>query len=243
MFEKFSDYMHYLLFGPLKKAAKAANQFHIFLKVIGKLADQTKQDIFRVREEAMIISASERMLEIHGQDRDMRRLKGESVENYRLRLMMKHRIAEMAGSNSGILLSLQTLGYEQSYIEPYRLYDPDRWAEFIIYLAGKNPSGINDISIIDSEVMKVKPASGKPSYAVEEQNRLVIRSNFQSGQSNYKLCNTFVCGDWPTQANLGRLEKSDSAIRSHFAFRSVQYPLTDTILASKKLYQPRGEQT
>ncbi|EES73438.1 hypothetical protein POTG_01733 [Paenibacillus sp. oral taxon 786 str. D14] len=240
MFEKFGDYMYHLLFGPLKKVAKAKNQLYIFLKVIGKLADQTKQDILRVREESMIISASELMLEQHGQERGMRRLKGESVENYRMRLMMKHKIAELAGTEQGILLSLRMLGYEQSYIEPYRLYDPERWAEFIIYLAGKNPSGVNDIAVIDSEVMKVKPASGKPSYAVEEQNRLMIRSAFQSGYSGYALCNTFACGTWPTQSNFGSLAQSDAAIKSQFAFGQVQYPLADTIRASEKLYQPRG---
>lgn len=243
MFDKFADYMYHLLFGPLKKMAKARNELYTFLKVMGKLADQTKRDILRVREESMVISASERMLEKHGQDRGMRRLRGESAENYRLRLMMKHKIAEQAGTTAGILLSLQTLGYEQSYVEPYRLYDPDRWAEFIVYLAGKNPSGINDIAVIDSEVMKVKPASGKPSYASEEQNNLVIRSTFQAGMSNYRLCNTFVCGTWPAQSNLGRMEQSDAAIRSQFTFGSVQYPLTDTILASEKFYQAKGDQT
>lgn len=58
MFEKFSDYMYSLLFTPLKKVRQAVNQFYLFFKVVGKLFDDTKADIFRVREESMIASAS-----------------------------------------------------------------------------------------------------------------------------------------------------------------------------------------
>ncbi|WP_018750719.1 hypothetical protein [Paenibacillus sanguinis] len=166
MFEKFVDYMYYLLFGPLKKVIKKNNQFYIFFKVISKLFDQTKQDIFRVREESMIISASERILEEHGRERDMPRLKGEDIESYRMRLLMKNVIAEQAGTKNGILTALKALGYDQSYIEPYYLYDPDRWAEFIIYLGSKTPPGVNSLSVINAEVMKIKPARSKPNYGI-----------------------------------------------------------------------------
>ena len=62
MFEKFSDYMYSLLFTPLKKISQVRNQFYIFFRIIGKLFDDTKADIFRVREESMIASASTMML-------------------------------------------------------------------------------------------------------------------------------------------------------------------------------------
>ncbi|MFW5435201.1 hypothetical protein [Paenibacillus apiarius] len=200
MFEKFSDYMYYLLIAPLKKVIKRDNQFYLFLKVIGKLFDQTKEDIFRVREESMIITASELMLNEHGRERDMPRLKGEDIESYRLRLMMKNLIATQAGTEQGILTALKALGYEKSYIEPYYIHDPDRWAEFIVYLGSSTPSGINDIAIIDAEVMKVKPARSKPSYGIEEGagSSVVIQSTFSSGPVGLPLCNTIKCGTWPT---------------------------------------------
>lgn len=240
MFKKFADYMYYLLIGPLKKVAKKDNQFYILFKVFGKLFDQTKQDIFRVREESMIISASEIMLGEHGLDRDMKRLKGEGVENYRTRLSMKNIIAEKAGTNTGILLALKALGYEQSYIEPFYIYDPERWAEFIVYLGGKNPSGINDIGIIDNEVMKVKPASGKPSYGIEEGTRSVIKSAFRNGFSKYPLCNTISCGRWPLQDNFGKLLESVLASASEFTWANVNLPLAGTIAASERVYQGLG---
>ena len=52
MFNSFGEYMFRLLFGPLRKVTKKANQFYIFFKVIGRQFDQMKKDIFRVREES-----------------------------------------------------------------------------------------------------------------------------------------------------------------------------------------------
>lgn len=238
MFEKFQDYMYYLLFGPLKKVAKAKNQFYILFKVLGKLFDQTKQDIFRVRAESMVISASSLMLEEHGRDRRMKRLKGESVENYRMRLSMKNIIAEKAGTNEGILLALKALGYEQSRIEPFYIHDPERWAEFLVYLSSKQQVGINDMAVIDKEVMKVKPASGKPSYGIEEYTQVEARSEFKGGLYRYPLCNTFLCGVWPyNNDNVGYLLRTGLNHESTYREGSFTYPLTGKIAASERLYQ------
>ena len=238
MFEKFQDYMYYLLYGPLKKIAKAKNQFYILFKVFGKIFDQTKQDIFRVREESMIISASDRMLEEHGRDRNMKRLKGEDIENYRTRLSMKNIIAEKAGTNEGILLALKALGYEQSRIEPFYIHDPDRWAEFTIYLSSKQQSGVNDITIIDAEVMKVKPASGKPAYGIEEFTQIEARPSFQSGFSQYPVCGDLLCGVWPyNNDNVGYLLRTTLNEESTHKEGSFSYPLTGKLAASLKIYQ------
>lgn len=238
MFEKFQDYMYYLLVSPLKKIAKTKNQFYILFKVFGKLFDQTKQDIFRVREESMIVSASEKMLEEHGRDRTMKRLKGESIENYRIRLSMKNIIAEKAGTNEGILLALKALGYELSSIEPFYIHDPDRWAEFTVYLSSKHQSGINDITIIDKEIMKVKPSSGMPAYGIKEVSQVEIRSNFDSGFSAFPLCNTVLCGVYPYRNNnVGYLLSTKVNEESEQREESFDYPSTGEIAASEKLYQ------
>lgn len=237
MFDKFVDYMYYLLFSPLKKVIKKNNQFYIFFKVLGKLFDRTKEDIFRVREEAMIVSASEDLLHVHGAERDMPRLKGEDIENYRMRLMMKNIIAEEAGTKKGILTALRALGYDQSYIEPYYLQDPERWAEFIVYLGSKAPSGINDIAVIDAEVMKVKPARSKPNYGIEEGTLGVVRSSFTSYSPSFPLCNTIVCGVYPEPVNRGAAIKSIQAQQSNLVTGDPDYPFADTILSSEKFYE------
>ena len=118
-FDTFGAYMFDLLFAPLKRGKRAANQFFIFFKVIGRIFDGMKKDAFRLRDELNVATASPVMLPVHGQDRDMPRLEGESIENYRARLSMKGIISEWGGTKSGILYEMTSLGYEQSTIYPF----------------------------------------------------------------------------------------------------------------------------
>ena len=158
-FGTFGEYMFDLLFAPLKRGKRAANQFYIFFKVVGRIFDGMKKDVFRVRSEANVASASPVMLPVHGQDRDMPRLEGEDVESYRTRLSMKGVISEWSGTKTGVLYALAALGYEESTIEPFSYQDPERWAEFIVFLKGSKQSGINNLTVIDAEVRKVKEGS------------------------------------------------------------------------------------
>lgn len=150
-----------LLFAPLKKGKRAVNQFFIFFKVIGRVFDGLKEDALRVRDETNIATASSVMLPVHGQDRNMSRLAGESVEGYRTRLAMKGIIAEKGGLKDGILYALAALGYDQSRINPAFMQDTEHWAEFIIHLKSSKQSGINNLDIIIAEVNKVKEGSSK----------------------------------------------------------------------------------
>lgn len=160
-FDTFGEYMFSLLFAPLKKGRQAVNQFAIFFRVVGREFDDLKRAVFRVRNEANVASASVVMLPVHGQDRNMPRLPGESDEGYRTRLSMKGIISEWGGTRRGILYALAALGYEQSTIEPAFLQDPEHWAEFIIHLKSGNQSGVNNLDIIIAEVNKVKEGSSK----------------------------------------------------------------------------------
>lgn len=193
-FNNFGEYMFSLLFTPLRKAKKSTNQFYIFFKVIGKLFDYCKKDLFRVRAESMVISASEIMLPEHGKDRKMPRLKGEDVETYRTRLAMKAIIAENAGTKEGVLLAVKALGYEDSYIEPMYLSDPSRWAEFIVFLQGKTQATINDLYVIDAEVMKIKEASSKPNYGLSTAGTISISCETYYFLYEYPICNVLICG-------------------------------------------------
>ena len=109
-FETFGEYMFDLLFAPLKKGRKTVNQLRIFFKVMGREFDDLKAAIFRVRSEANVVSCSEVMLPVHGQDRDMPRLEGEDVEAYRTRLSMKGIISQWSGTRRGVLYALTALG-------------------------------------------------------------------------------------------------------------------------------------
>lgn len=167
MYDNFGDYMFSLLFGPLQKVKKAVNQFYIFFKVIGRFFDKIKTAIFTVREESMIITASETMLTVHGKDRDMPRLKGEGIENYRTRLSMKAIIAENAGTAEGVVLAVKALGYQNVRLEPMYLTDPTRWAEATLWISGGDFI-VTDRDVIQKEINKVKSASSKISLAQEQ---------------------------------------------------------------------------
>ncbi len=160
-FSSFGEYMFDLLFAPLKKGCRMANQFAIFFRVIGREFDDLKTAIFRVRDEANVASASEIMLPIHGQDRDMPRLEGEDAEAYRTRLSMKGVISEWGGTRKGIQYVLTSLGYEQSTITPVYGQDPERWAEFSVDLGVANANAVKNSYLIFSEVQRVKEASSR----------------------------------------------------------------------------------
>lgn len=185
MFEKFSDYMQYLLTTPLKGGGKN-NQFRLFFKVIGKIFDETKEDIMRFREEALIETASPIMLEIHGQERDMVRLKGESVEGFRKRLQLKAIIAGLSGSEAGILLALKGVGYENCVIEPVWKTDAARWAEIYIdfLLPDMDSENSIDFKSIKREVIKTKQASTYPNYRFKYPTVISVKETIASRMTN-----------------------------------------------------------
>lgn len=161
-FDTFGEYMFDLLFAPLKKARRSVNQLRIFLRVVGREFDDVKTAIFRVRDEANVATASPVMLPVHGQDRDMPRLEGESVETYRTRLCMKGLVAEWGGTKEGIILAVKALGYTEATVEPLYKTDPDRWAEAVVWYSGGSIVVTNN-HVILNEINKVKPASAKLS--------------------------------------------------------------------------------
>ena len=165
MFEKFGDYMFSLLFAPLKRVRKAVNQFYIFFQVTGKLFDQCKEDVFRLREESAILTCSDAMLPVHGQDRDMARLQGETLEGYRTRLAMKGIVAETAGTNEGIRYLARSLGYDG--VEIVRNPDPARWAEATVTFVGGRIV-VDDAEVLARELNKIKRARTLLSIAKEQ---------------------------------------------------------------------------
>lgn len=174
MFEHFGDYMFYLLHAPLRKLKAGENQLKIFFSVVGEVFDGIQEDIFRLREQKMISMAEPIMLEVIGQDRDMFRLQGESIEAYRRRLQMKAVIAEMAGTAEGLKLALEMIGYPQCSVEPLYLTDRSRWAE--IYIDVPVSHDINYDAIL-TETLKVKTARTLPhlrfAYTIRADEKVI----------------------------------------------------------------------
>lgn len=235
-FDTFGEYMFDLLLGPLKRGRRAVNQFFIFFRVVGREFDDLKAAIFRVRYEGNVMSCSEAMLPVHGQDRDMPRLEGEDAEAYRTRLSMKGIISEWGGTRKGVLYALTSLGYDLSSIEPLSEQDPERWAEFVIWLKGTEQSGVTNLSVIDTEVQKVKEGSSKPVYGMESGNTIVIRSQLQPGISDYPRCGQLVCGVWPHVVSEGHLLTSTVAACGGEASGDNDFPRVGTFGVSEEFY-------
>ncbi len=242
-FDNFGEYMFDLLFAPLKKGRRTLNQFFIFFRVIGREFDDLKRLIFRVRDEANVATASGAMLPVHGQDRDMPQLLGEETESYRTRLAMKGIISEWGGTRRGILYALTALGYEQSRLEPVCMQDPERWAEFIVWLKGEKQSSVYDLSTIDTEICKVKEGSSRPVYGTESGGKLVFRSQLDYGFSDYPRCGQLVCGTWPHLVGEGFLLASVVLPVGRAEAGTVQFPRAGTIRASEVCYHYMKEGT
>lgn len=194
-FDNFGEYMFQLLFAPLKKSRRNANQLFIFFRIIGREFDDLKKMLFRLREECNVASASPVMLSVHGQDRDLPRLAGEDDEAYRTRLMMKGVVASWGGTKKGIVYELASMGYDLSYIEPVSYEDPERWAEFRVYLGSSGSSSVTDLKLVSAQVNKVKEASSLAEYGIEDRNRVEIRSWNRQGQyAHQRICGRFRCG-------------------------------------------------
>lgn len=235
-FDAFGEYMFDLLFAPLKKGRRVVNQFSIFFRVVGREFDDLKAVLLRVRDEANVASASEVMLPVHGQNRDMPRLEGEDAEGYRTRLSMKGIISKWSGTRQGVLYVLAALGYEQSHIEPVYEQDPEHWAEFIIFLKRRKQSGVNNLAVIDAEIRKVKEDSSRPFYGTESGNTILLLSRLERGVSDYPRCNQIVCGVWPHVTSIGCLLKSDIVIGDRTESGDVAFPQIGAFAVSQRYY-------
>ena len=197
VFTSFKDYFFYLLPMPMKKLKAAVNKWAVFGNVVGEYFDEAAENFRWVRRQTMLNTCNDGMLAVHGSERKMPRLKGESLEVYRERLKSKAEIARLAGTRRSVQLAVSSLGYDLCQIEPYYNYDEDRWAEFMVWLRASKETGINDLSLIDEKVCKVKQASSLPNYGAEKAQGITIVRSVILGQRMVPLCGTFRCGTYP----------------------------------------------
>lgn len=158
MFEKFADYMYYLLTAPLKKIRKSKNQWYILMKVLGRRFDQILNDIDRARDQTAVATCEPELLPEYAADRGITRYTGETDENFRVRIANYTEILRLGGTDEGVLLI------------PAKEYtgDAGRWAEFYIVLK----FGVDDMPVISLEalrnqVRRVKEVGAKDNYSYQ----------------------------------------------------------------------------
>lgn len=136
MFDKFCDYMYYLLTSPFKRAKKKVNQWHVLFRVLGRRFDDALESLYKAGEQTMLATCEPEMIPVHAEDRGMERHGGESMENFRARIAMYWEVCRLGGTDAGILLAARTLGYGDVGIKTARKLKADdgRWAEFYIII-------------------------------------------------------------------------------------------------------------
>lgn len=170
MFDKFADYMYYLLTSPFKKIGKPRNQWYKLMKVLGKRFDDALEGIYLARDQTAVATCDPDMLQFHAEDRGITRYAGELDENFRVRIANYTEILKLGGTNAGILLAVRSLGFENVELVPAKIYasDADRWAEFYILLR----FGIDDtppiaLTILRKQVRRVKEVGAKDNYSYQ----------------------------------------------------------------------------
>lgn len=166
MFDKFADYMYYLLTSPYKRVKKARNQWYILMKVLGRRFDDAMESIYKAREQTALATCELVMLQLHAADRGIKQYAGESDENFRVRIANYPEILRLGGTDAGVLLAVRTLGYSNVQKKTaVEMGEPDRWAEFYIIIEMRvDEQHPIDFSILKKQVRKVKQVGAKDNY-------------------------------------------------------------------------------
>lgn len=166
-YDKFCDYMYYLLTSPFKRVKKNVNQWHILFKVLGARLDDAMESLYAAGEQTMVATCAPEMLQVHARDRGMERHEGESMGNFRARIAMYREVCRLGGTNQGILLAVRTLGYDDADIKTAKAYkgDEERWAEFYVLIRmGMGQSFPIPFHILRKEVRTWKEVGAKDNY-------------------------------------------------------------------------------
>lgn len=195
MFDKFCDYMYYLLTSPFKRVSKKTNQWYILFKVLGNKFDDAMEGIYKAREETMLATCSEEMLPIHADDRNMTRYLDEIPENFRKRIANYTEACRAGGTNPGVLLTVRILGYSNAEIKSAKEItgDETRWAEFYLIVTlnvdEEHPIGLD---VLQKEVRKIKEVGAKDNYLFNytlaiEQRDMVEEIKYEGKYGQYTL--------------------------------------------------------
>lgn len=190
MFDKFADYMYYLLTSPLKKIRKSKNQWYILMKVLGKRFDDALGGIYLARDQTAVATCDPEMLQFHAEDRGITRYAGESDENFRVRIANYTEILKLGGTDEGVMLAVRSLGFENAKLVPAKVYtgDAERWAEFYILLEFEiDDTPAIPLAILRKQVRKVKEVGAKDNYSYQYKISIKVNSRVSLASVRYLI--------------------------------------------------------
>lgn len=195
MFEKFCDYMYYLLTSPFKKIRKSLNQWYILFGVLGRRFDDTMDSLYNAADQTLVATCDPIMLAVHAADRKMTRYSGENDENFRKRIANYSEVLKLGGSDEGVILAVKTLGFDSVTIIKAKILknDDSRWAEFYVVINVDIDTKIPvDYDILKCEVRKVKYVTALDNYQfIFGLSCMSIYSNV--ARSIFNITNRTVC--------------------------------------------------
>ena len=167
MFDKFRDYMYYLLTTPFKRIPKQVNNWYILCRVLGGWFDDCMADLYTAQSESMLAGCQDLMLQVHAADRNMSQYEGETADNYRVRIAGYTEIKRLGGTQEGVLKAVKSLGYDEVRIVRAAdlRQDQERWAEYYVIM----DLNIDDkrkvpFDVLKREVRRVKYSAAKDNY-------------------------------------------------------------------------------
>ena len=166
MYQRFRDYLYYLLPAPFKKVRQEINQWYIFLQVIGDEYDKMQKELYQALDQTSVATCSEMMLQYYAQDRGMYRYPEESTDNFRSRIAMYDELEALGGTKEAILLAAKTLGYEEAeHIWYPDMGYKDKWSQFLLRLKLKDGKEhpVN-FDVLKKEIRRVKESTSLDNY-------------------------------------------------------------------------------
>lgn len=165
-YERFRDYLYYLLPSPFKRIKKSLNQWYIFLSVIGDAYDRVQAELERAVEETTVATCSDFLLQYYAEDRGMYRYPDEPVETFRARIAMQDEVEALGGTKQAILLAAQTLGFtDAEHIWYPDLGYADKWSQFLLRVVVRNDQDFPvSHAILLNEIRKAKESTSLDNY-------------------------------------------------------------------------------
>ena len=187
---EFFNYLWGLLNRPLKKGKENKR----WLTALGAELDDLQQSIFQLRKAWLVKTAPKEGLELLGEARGLPRYKDEDLELYRERVLAAFETYQNGGTYPAVKKTLSVLGYPNSEIQLLYNIDPDRWAEFNIFLNQEKINEAKNLDVVKKEIRRVKQASSLPNYIATYYQKFLLKPKDIIANSNLRpACGTISC--------------------------------------------------
>ena len=163
------EYLWWLLPNFLKKKGAvdpAGSTTWNLMTIQGESLDQSKVEILSMRDQHIVETAEAEHLDLLGDERETRRLSGESDDVYRARIFLAAARKQKVGTKPHMETMVGDLGFGVEIIEVWT-FDRWRWAEFIVHVwdAG-DPITVTQEEFF-REVDKARPAHARAVYQID----------------------------------------------------------------------------